>query len=68
MNYDGNATILTARLTTVKIHINSTISTHGSRYMTLDISDFYYVTPMEPKDYEYDKIPMRILPEEIIAQ
>ena len=55
-----------ASLTTLKILLNSTISTKGARFATIDIKNFYYGTPMP--DYEYMKIPYKEIPEEIINQ
>ena len=49
-----------------KCILNSTISAPGARFVTLDIKNFYYNTPMGR--YEYMKISLEILPEEIIAQ
>jgi hypothetical protein len=37
LTYDGEIRTPTADLTTVKIHLNSTISTRGGRYMTADV-------------------------------
>ena len=37
----------TASLLTVKMLLNSVISTRGAKFMTLDIKDFYLNTPME---------------------
>ncbi len=42
----GNAGTPTADLLTVKLLINSTISTPNAKYMTMDIKDFYLNTPM----------------------
>ena len=51
IEYDGDLSTPTAGLTTVKIHLNSTISTPGARYSIIDINDFYLGTPM--LEYEY---------------
>ena len=45
--YDGPLRTPTAELPTVKLHVNSTISTKGARYMTGDIKNFYLGTRME---------------------
>ena len=47
-----------------KLLFNSVISTHGARFMTMDITNFYLMTPL--KRPEYVKIKMRDIPEEII--
>jgi hypothetical protein len=36
----------TAELLTVKLLINSIISTQGAKFVTMDIKDFYLNTPM----------------------
>jgi hypothetical protein len=41
----------TAAITTVKILLNSVISTDGAKFMTIDIKDFYLNTPMERYEY-----------------
>jgi hypothetical protein len=46
VHYSGNAGMPTANLLTVKLLINSTISTVGAKFMTMDIKDFYVNTPM----------------------
>ena len=53
-------------MTTIKILFNSTISTPGDRFMTLDLKTFYYFTPMIR--FEYMKLPFAIISDEIIAQ
>ena len=66
LEYDGFTSTVPATLTTVKIHINSTISTSNARYMTLDIKDYYYGTPMD--DFEYAQILLALILQEIIDQ
>ena len=51
LEYDGNIRALTADLTTVKILINSTISTKNAKFMTMDIKNFYLSTPMDVYKY-----------------
>ncbi len=46
VHYPSNAGTLTANLITVKLLINSIISTTGAKFMTMDIKDFYLNTPM----------------------
>jgi hypothetical protein len=46
VHYPGNAGTPTADLLTVKLLINTTISTAGAKFMTMDIQDFYLNTPM----------------------
>ncbi len=53
VHYPGDVGTPTADLTLVKMHLNSVISTPGTRYMTLDVKNFYLNTPMAR--YEYDR-------------
>ena len=51
VNYHGDCGTPTADLLTVKILLNSVISTEGARFMILDISSFYLMTPLKRKEY-----------------
>ncbi|KAL7474697.1 hypothetical protein ACHAW6_000659, partial [Cyclotella cf. meneghiniana] len=51
---------------TAKILFNSVISTHSARFMTMDISNFYLMTPV--KRPEYLRVKLRDIPEEIIQE
>jgi hypothetical protein len=44
VHYPGDANTPTTDLLTVKILINSIISTAGTKFMTIDIKDFYLNT------------------------
>ena len=44
--YDSKLATPTVDLSTVKIHLNHTISTKGEQYDVIDIKDFYLGTPM----------------------
>ena len=46
MEYNGPITTETADITTVKILLNSTISTPGAKFCCFDIKNFYLRTPM----------------------
>ena len=54
----------TINLLTVELLLNSVISTKGARFMILDISNFYLMTPLKRKEY----VRMKILdfPEKVI--
>ena len=65
INYPWDCSTSTADLTTVKILLNSTISTQGAKFFTLDIKDFYLNTPL--KQYEYLCLPLKDIPEDVIA-
>jgi hypothetical protein len=64
--YDGNTSTKTADLTTVKILANSVISTKNGRFATIDFKDFYLGTPMQPKDFAYMRIPISLIPDDIM--
>ena len=56
LDYPGDPSSPAVSLLNVKIHINSTISRakHNSRYMCIDIKNFYLGTPM--KYFQYMRI------------
>jgi hypothetical protein len=64
INYPGDVGTRTADMLTVKLLLNSVISTPGAKFMSLDISNFYLMTPME--DYEYIRMDLRDFPDDII--
>ena len=64
--YDGKASTETAGLETIKIHLNSTISTKDAKYATADIGNFY--TNSKLKTPEYMKIHISLIPQEIIDE
>ena len=66
LNFPGATTTYCAGLTTTKCLLNSTISTPSARFMTLYIKDFYYGTSMAR--YEYMKLSLTCIPDEIIEQ
>ena len=45
VHYPGDASTPTADLLTVKLLLNSIISTPNAKFMTMDIKDFYLNTP-----------------------
>jgi len=51
VDYPGFVAANTADLKTIKLLINSTISTRGAKFMTLDIKDFYLGTVLPRKEY-----------------
>jgi len=56
----------TADMLVAKILFNCVISTQGARFMTLDISNFYLMTPL--KQPEYIRVKIDNIPEEIINE
>ena len=47
LDFDGVTANQFASLPTTQTLMNSTISTHGATFMTMDLKDFYYGKPME---------------------
>ena len=64
VHYPGNAGTPTANLLTVKLLINSTISTPSANYMTMDIKDFYLNTSMA--NYKYMQLKIANMPDNVI--
>ena len=64
LDFPGATTAHCATLPTTKCLLNSTISTPGARFMTLDIKDLYYVTSMAR--YEYIKLALTCIHDKII--
>jgi hypothetical protein len=63
-HYPSNASAPTANLLTVKILINSIISTAGAKFMTMEIKDFYLNTPMVR--YKYMQLCIADMLEDVI--
>ena len=66
IDYPYDVSTKTADLTTAKLLINSVVSTPNAKFLTADLKDFYLGTPMSR--YEYMRVPIWMLPDEIIAQ
>ena len=66
IHFPGDTGTPTAEMLLVKIMLNSVISTPGARFMSIDIKNFYLATPM--KRYEYIKLKLATLPDEIIQE
>jgi hypothetical protein len=66
LDYNGETATSAADITTFKIVINSTLSTKDAKMMMMDIKNYYLGTPL-PK-YEYMRLPISILSEEIIEK
>jgi hypothetical protein len=65
IHYPFNAGTPTANLLTIKLLINSVISTLGAQFFTMDIKSFYLCTPMTR--YEYMQLKLSDMPEDLIA-
>jgi hypothetical protein len=66
INYPDEVATPMAEMLVVKLLFNSVLSTHGARFMTMDIANFYLMTPLERP--EYVKIKLRDVREEIIVE
>jgi hypothetical protein len=66
IDYKGKVSTPTSDLTTVKILLNSLVSTPIAHFMTIDINDFYLNTPMNR--YDYMHILVKDTPASIMAQ
>jgi hypothetical protein len=66
IQYPGGVFTRSADITTSKCLWDSTISTEGARYICLDVKNFYLSTPIE--SFEYMCIPIKLIPQEIIAE
>ena len=66
INYPGEVATPTADMLVAKMLMNSVISTKGAKFMTMDISNFYLMTPL--KRPEYVKIKISDIPAEIIKE
>jgi hypothetical protein len=66
LDYNGETATSTADITTFKILINSTLSTKDANMMMMDINNYYLGTPLPT--YEYMRLPISILPDEIIEK
>jgi hypothetical protein len=49
---------------TIKLLLNSVVSKPNGRFMTVDVKNFYLSTPLEHP--EYMRIPIKLIPQEII--
>jgi hypothetical protein len=65
INYPYSVSTKTADLTTTKLLFNSVVSTPNAKYMCMDVKNFYLNSPM-PR-YEYMKIPVELIPAEIMT-
>jgi hypothetical protein len=64
VHYQGDAGTPTANLLSVKLLLNSAVSTTGSKFMTMDIKDCYLNTPMDR--YKYMRLKFADMPANMI--
>jgi hypothetical protein len=50
INYPGKVATPTAEMLVAKLLFNSIISTHGAKFMTMDIANFYLMRPLNAKN------------------
>ena len=56
INYPGKVAIPTAEIMVENLIFNSVISMEGARFMTMDISNFYLITPLSRPEYIWIKL------------
>ena len=66
INYPGEVATPTAEMLVAKLLFNSVVSTKNARFMTMDISNFYLMTPL--KRPEYIRLSIDDIPDEIIQE
>ena len=64
LDFTGNLRAPTASVTTAKCVFNSVVSTPGDRCLLTDIKHFYLNNILP--DLEFMRIPLKIIPQEII--
>ena len=66
INYPGEVGTPTAEMLVAKLLFNSVVFMRNSKFMTMDISNFYLMTPLERP--EYMRISLGDIPDEIIKE
>ena len=66
INYPGEVATPTAEMLVAKLLFNSIISTNGAKFMTMDISNFYLMTPLSHP--EYIRVKLSDIPDKIINE
>ncbi len=61
-----NCSTPTANLLTVKLMLNSIISTPNAKFMTIDLKDVYLNTSMS--QYEYFRMKLELFPQDVINE
>ena len=64
--YPSDCGTPTVDLLTVKLLLNSIISSPGSKFLTININNFYLNTPMER--FEYMRLKLSDLPEDFVER
>ena len=63
-DYNGPVSSPTADITTVKILLNSVVSTRKAKFCVLDLKNFFLNTPLAR--YEYMWIPIKSIPDDVV--
>jgi hypothetical protein len=66
LNYPDDCGTPTADVLTVKLLLNSVISTNNAKFMTINLKDFYLMMPMSR--YKYFHMKLDLFPQDIINQ
>jgi hypothetical protein len=66
INYPGKVATLTTEMLVTKMLLNSVISTKGVRFLTMDISNFYLMTPLHLA--EFIRIELSDIPDEVVDE
>ncbi len=66
INYPGKVATPTAEMLVAKMLFNSVISMKGTRFMTMDISNFYLMTPLHRS--EFIRMKISNIPDEVIEE
>jgi hypothetical protein len=66
INYHNNCGTPTVDILTIKHLFNSIISMPNSKFMTIDIKDFYHMPPMDR--YKYFRMKLELFPQDIINE
>jgi hypothetical protein len=66
VNYPDDCGTPTANLLTVKLMLNSIISSPNAKFMTINLKDFYLNTPMSR--YEYFRMKLELFPQDVINE
>ena len=66
INYPGAVATPTAEMLVAKMLFNSVISTKDARFMTMDISNFYLMTPLLRP--EFIRLKLTDIPDEVIKE
>ena len=64
LDYNSNTRAPTADLITIKLLLNSVLSTYGAKFIIIDIKNFYL--EIELKDEQYMFLPFDLIPKEIV--